>query len=116
MNQKSCKAQEGGNFMNLFVANLAKAVKSKDLKTAFEHFGAVTSARVVIHKPSGQSKGYGFVEMPDDREAEAAMQALNGHLLKGKAIVIKEALPRSKKQKDGDGKADHNKPDDLRIW
>ena len=69
--------------MNIFVGNLATGVTEDDLRQAFEGFGKVASARIIKDKFSGQSRGFGFVEMPELAEAKAALEAMNGKDLKG---------------------------------
>ena len=81
--------------MNIYVGNLDWAVSEEDLKTAFEEFGQVTSAKIITDRYSGKSRGFGFVEMSDDAEAKAAIAALNSKDLKGRAIKVNEAKPRS---------------------
>jgi len=81
--------------MKLYVGNLSYEVTDADLRDAFSAHGQVTSAEVVKDKYSGQSKGFGFVEMPSQQEANAAMQALNGNDLKGRSINVNEARPRT---------------------
>jgi RNA recognition motif-containing protein len=80
--------------MNIYVGNLDWGVTEDDLKTAFEEFGTVESAKVITDRYSGKSRGFGFVEMPDDAEAKAAIEALNSKDLKGRAIKVNEAKPR----------------------
>lgn len=84
--------------MNLFVAKLSSATTGKDLEELFSQFGEVVSSKVIFDKETGNSKGYGFVEMLDDEEAKAAIAALNDAELDGKKIVVKEALPRAENQ------------------
>ena len=74
--------------MNIYVGNLSYKVTEEDLKEAFEAFGQVGSASVVKDRYSGESRGFGFVEMPTKAEAEAAIEGLNGKELKGKGRVI----------------------------
>ena len=81
--------------MKLYVGNLSYEVTDVDLRDAFSAHGQVTTAEVVKDKYSGQSKGFGFVEMPSQQEANAAMQALNGNDLKGRSINVNEARPRT---------------------
>lgn len=85
--------------MNIYCGNLAYAVTSDDLRQAFEAFGEVTSASVITDRDSGRSKGFGFVEMANDAEAHAAIEALNGSDMKGRPARINEARPRN----DGGG-------------
>lgn len=81
--------------MNIFVGNLSLEAKDDDLRTAFESFGEVASANIVKDKYSGFSKGFGFVEMPVKAEAMSAIKELNGGDIKGNALVVNEARPRS---------------------
>jgi RNA recognition motif-containing protein len=85
--------------MKLYVGNLSYDVTDAELRQAFSAHGQVSSADVVKDKYSGQSKGFGFVEMPSQEEANSAMQALNGTALKGRTINVNEARPRA----DGGG-------------
>lgn len=80
--------------MRIYVGNLSYQVTDEELRQAFEAFGEVTSANVIMDKFSGQSKGFGFVEMPSRTEAEAAINSLNGKELKGRAMNVNEARPR----------------------
>ena len=81
--------------MNIYVGNLAFSVTEEDLKKAFEAFGQVASANVIKDQYSNQSKGFGFVEMPETSEAQAAIAALNGKELNGRAINVNEARPKT---------------------
>ncbi|MGB5289567.1 MAG: RNA-binding protein [Ignavibacteriaceae bacterium] len=78
----------------LFVGSLPWAVNDEGLKQAFTPYGTVTSATVVTDRRSGRSKGFGFVEMENDSEAAAAIEALNGSELNGRNIVVNEAKPK----------------------
>lgn len=80
--------------MNLYVGNLPYSVTEEDLKDAFSEFGELTSVNIIKDKYSGQSKGFGFVEMPDNSDADKAIKALNGSQLKGRAIKVNQAKPR----------------------
>ncbi len=80
--------------MNIFVARLNYDTQASDLRYAFEEFGAVNSAKVITDHYTGQSKGYGFVEMPNDSEAREAISELNDEYLDGRTIVVKKAKPR----------------------
>ncbi len=80
--------------MNIYVGNLAYSVTEDDLREAFSQFGSVQSVNVISDKFSGQSKGFGFVEMSDNSEAEAAIQGLNGTALGGRSMKINQAKPR----------------------
>jgi RNA recognition motif-containing protein len=81
--------------LNIYVGNLSYQVSDEDLRAAFETFGEVSSATVIKDKFSGQSKGFGFVEMPRQADAEAAIKALNGTDLKGRNLTVNMARPRS---------------------
>lgn len=80
--------------MNIFVAKLNYSTSEAELKRAFEQFGEVASAKIVNDRDTGRSKGFGFVEMPNEAEGKAAIQGLNETELKGRTIVVKEAMPR----------------------
>ncbi|OPY62944.1 MAG: RNA recognition motif [Syntrophorhabdaceae bacterium PtaU1.Bin034] len=89
--------------MNIYVGNLAYSVTDEDLKNAFEGFGQVASASVIRDQYSKQSKGFGFVEMPDTSEARAAIAALHGKELNGRTLTVNEARPRADKGRGGFG-------------
>jgi RNA recognition motif-containing protein len=78
----------------LYVGNLAYSVRDDSLQEAFAQFGSVTSAKVMMDRDTGRSKGFGFVEMGSDAEAQAAINGMNGQALEGRAIVVNEARPR----------------------
>jgi RNA recognition motif-containing protein len=83
--------------MRIFVAKLPDSVNGAVLESIFARFGEVDFARVVYDKHTGESKHYGFVEMPEDKEAQAAIEALDGKEMEGKELVVKEAEPPTKK-------------------
>lgn len=88
--------------MNLFVGSLAPDVTDDDLRAAFEPFGKVESAVVIIDRNTGRSRGFGFVEMPNGVEARKAVEVLSGrHLIKGRVIMINEARPREGSRRRG---------------
>lgn len=89
--------------MNIYVGNLAWAVGDDDLKQAFAPHGEVTSATVIKDKFTGQSRGFGFVEMPNNAEGQAAITALDGQDLKGRAIKVNEARPVERREGGGGG-------------
>ena len=78
--------------------NLYLAVTEDDLRQAFETFGQVTSAKIIKDRYTGNSRGFGFVEMPDHQEAKSALSGLNGKDLKGRALKVNEARPRYDRQ------------------
>ncbi len=81
--------------MNIYVGNLSYEITEEDLKQAFEGFGQVESVNIIKDRYSGESRGFGFVEMPDKAEAESAIEGLNGKELKGRTLNVNEARPRS---------------------
>ncbi|PIQ08320.1 MAG: RNA-binding protein [Ignavibacteriales bacterium CG18_big_fil_WC_8_21_14_2_50_31_20] len=87
--------------MNIFIGNLSGEVTEADLRAAFEPFGKIDSAVLIKDKYSGQSKGFAFVEMPSKTEAEAAIEGLNGTPLKGKALTVNEARPKTENRSGG---------------
>ena len=78
----------------IYVGNLAYGVSSSDLQQLFEEFGTVQSAQVIMDRDTGRSKGFGFVEMGSDQEAQAAIAALSGKDMNGRALTVNEAKPR----------------------
>ena len=80
--------------MNIYVGNLSYSMTDDDLRALFSEFGEVTSANVIMDKFSGQSKGFGFVEMPQQEDAEAAIKALNDQDVKGRRIKVNQARPK----------------------
>ena len=83
--------------MNIFVAKINFKTKKEDLEAAFANYGQVTSCKIVRDKETGRSKGYGFIEMPDDAEASKAIDSLNEKELDGRIIVVKQANPKTSK-------------------
>ncbi len=81
--------------MNIYVGNLSFDVSEQDLRQAFEGFGQVTSANIINDKFTGQSKGFGFVEMSAKEQAQAAIAGMNGKEIKGRALNVNEARPRN---------------------
>ena len=80
--------------MNIYVGNLAYGVTDDELREAFAAFGEVSRASVIMDRETGRSKGFGFVEMPDDAAAESAIKALNDQPIGGRAVRVNEARPR----------------------
>jgi RNA recognition motif-containing protein len=78
----------------IYVGNLAYSVRDESLQQAFCEFGTVTSAKVMMDRDTGRSKGFGFVEMGSDAEAQAAIRGMNGQSIDGRALVVNEARPR----------------------
>ena len=81
--------------MKIYVGNLSYEVTEEDLRLTFEQFGQVESATIIKDRDSGQSKGFGFVEMPSKAEGQSAIDDLNGKELKGRTLNVNEARPRA---------------------
>ena len=80
--------------MNIYVGNLSRDAVDEDLRRAFEVFGQVASVNLIMKKSTGESRGFGFVEMPVEAEARAAIDGLNGKELKERPLTVNEARPR----------------------
>lgn len=89
--------------MNLYVGNLAYSMRDDDLQDLFAAHGDVDSARVIMDRASGRSKGFGFVEMSDEEAAKAAIEALNGTEIEGRNVVVNEARPREDRRDNRGG-------------
>jgi RNA recognition motif-containing protein len=87
----------------LYVGNLAYGVGDGDLQQLFEAFGTVQSAQVIMDRDTGRSKGFGFVEMGSDQEAQAAITGLNGKEVEGRALTVNEARPKTEGGRGGGG-------------
>jgi RNA recognition motif-containing protein len=89
--------------MNIYVGNLPYSASEEDLEQAFSAYGQVASVSIIKDRMTGQSKGFGFVEMPVAAEAQQAIAGLNGKELKGRTIVVNEARPRPERDSRGGG-------------
>jgi RNA recognition motif-containing protein len=87
--------------MNIYVGNLSTTVSENDLREAFQAFGEVARAAVIKDKFSGESRGFGFIEMPNKGEADKAISMMNGRDLKGRAAKVNEAKPRTDSPRTG---------------
>ena len=87
--------------MNLYVGNLPYRITEDQLRSAFEEFGSVASCSIITDRATGQSKGFGFLEMPENREAEEAIHQMNGRDLMGRKINVNEARPRESRGPGG---------------
>jgi RNA recognition motif-containing protein len=87
----------------LYVGNLSYETTDSDLQNLFEPHGAVRSAQVIMDRETGRSKGFGFVEMGSDQEAQVAISALNGQEVTGRALKVNEARPREERSSRGNG-------------
>jgi RNA recognition motif-containing protein len=90
--------------MNIYVGNLSEDVTDEDLRAAFEAFGQVESANVIKDKYSGESRGFGFVEMAGKSEAQKAIDEMNGKDLKGRTVTVNEARPKRDRGSGGGGR------------
>ena len=89
--------------MNIYVGNLSQEATEEDLRKAFEAFGQVTSVKIITDKYTGDPRGFGFVEMPNSREAQSAISGLDGKDLKGRTLKVNEARPRRDDRRGGFG-------------
>jgi RNA recognition motif-containing protein len=89
--------------MNIYVSNLGFNVQDEDLKSFFTPYGEVTSAKIINDRETGRSRGFGFVEMPDDAAAKKAIAELDGGDVEGRAIKVMEAKPKEDKPRGGGG-------------
>jgi len=94
---------KGEMSMNIYVGNLSRDLTEAELKETFEAFGTVNSASIIKDRYTGESRGFGFVEMPNQEEAQAAINGLNGKNLKGRTATVNEARPRQDKPRSGFG-------------
>lgn len=90
--------------MNIYVGNIAYNMSDDELRAVFENFGHVDSARIITDRDTGRSKGFGFVEMPDDDQAAEALEALNGSEIMGRALTVNEARPKKPRNDYGGGR------------
>ena len=85
--------------MNIYAGSLSFRIREDELKETFEEFGEVTSARIITDKYSGKSKGFGFVEMPNEAEARKAIEELNGKEISGRKIIVNESIERERTER-----------------
>ena len=91
--------------MKIYVGNLSFQTRDEELRAAFTPFGEVTEATVIVDRYTDRSRGFGFIEMPDQGSAEAAIQALNGEQLDGRALTVNQARPREDRARPAPGGA-----------
>jgi len=84
--------------VNIYVGNFAFSMTDHDLRQLFEPYGAVDTITIITDRDTGRSRGFGFVEMPDSREAQSAIQGLNGKALGGRTLSVSEAKPRASRR------------------
>lgn len=89
--------------MNIYVGNISRELTDNDIRKAFEEFGEVASVNIIKDRLTGQSKGFGFVEMPNKEQAENAIKSLDGQRMNGRAINVAEARPRTENRRQERG-------------
>jgi len=89
--------------MNIYVGNLLRQTNEDDLRQAFEAYGQVTSAKIISDRETGDSRGFGFVEMPNNQEARSALSGLDGKDLQGRTLKVNEARPRNARRNEFGG-------------
>ena len=87
--------------MNIYVSNIAFNASTQDLRQLFESYGAVDKVNIITDRDTGQSRGFGFVEMPDSAAAKAAIQGVQGKVLAGRTLTVDEARPREPRREPG---------------
>jgi ribosomal protein S21 len=97
--------------MNIYVGNLSGEMTEEELRQTFEAFGEVSSAKIISDKFTGESKGFGFVEMPNKDEGDKAVEGLNGKDLKGQSLTVNEARPRREERRGGGGRRFASNPE-----
>ena len=100
---KFINAKEILNFMNIYVGNLSYNTTEDELRTLFTEFGNVDSAKLIMDRDSGQSKGFGFIEMSDNSGGQQAIEGLNGRDINGRALTVNKAKPREERPHGGGG-------------
>ena len=84
--------------MNIYIGNLPYTITEDALKQAFEEFGEVSSVKIIIDRITGKSKGFGFVDMPNDAEAEQAIAGINGKEFDGRTVIVNQARPQERRE------------------
>lgn len=107
---------KGRKKVNIYVGNLSRDVTEEDLQEAFGAFGQVASVNIIKDKFSGESRGFGFVEMPEQAEAQAAIADLNGKDLKGRTLNVNEARPRTEGRRDRGDRGGGGRGGGRRSW
>ncbi len=102
--------------MDIYVGNLPYAATDADLQGLFEQYGEVKAARVVVDRATGRAKGFGFVEMPDQAQAEAAIAATNGQDFMGRALRVNESQPKPREERRGGFGGGYGAPRGGRRW
>ena len=102
--------------MNIYVGNLSYEATQDDLRQAFEAHGEVSSVSIIMDKMTGRSRGFGFVEMPDNGAGQAAIGALNLQEVRGRAMTVNEARPKSESSNRGGGRGSYSGGGRGRSW
>ena len=95
--------------MNIFVAGLSYQINDADLKELFEEYGTISSAKIITDRDTGRSKGFGFVEMEDEAEAQRAIEELNDAEYDGRTLAVSVARPRTERPQGGGGGGGYNR-------
>src|SRR6516165_4587858 len=102
--------------MNIYVSNLGFSVQDEDLKEYFEEYGQVTSAKVITDKFTRRSRGFGFVEMPDNNDAEKAIKELHGAVVEGRTISVTVAKPREERSNNNNNRRSYSNSNSNNRW
>ena len=102
--------------MNIYVSNLGFSVQDEDLKEYFEEYGQVTSAKVITDKFTRRSRGFGFVEMPDNNAAEKAIKELDGAVVEGRTISVTVAKPREERSNNSNNRRSYSNSNSNNRW
>ncbi|MBI3744653.1 MAG: RNA-binding protein [Chloroflexi bacterium] len=102
--------------MKIYVGNLSYEASDEDLRAAFASFGEVASAQVIMDRDTGRSRGFGFVEMPNDTQGQAAIDGMNGKPVKGRNVTVNQARPRSEAPRGGGGGGPRRDRDSGSRW
>ncbi|MDB5229327.1 MAG: RNA-binding protein [Chitinophagaceae bacterium] len=102
--------------MNIYVSNLSFNVQDEDLREFFAEYGEVSSAKIITDKFTNKSRGFGFVEMPDDEAAQKAITELNGGVVEGRAINVTVAKPKEERSNGGNNKRSFSNNNNSNRW
>jgi RNA recognition motif-containing protein len=107
LSKQTARLRAGENQMNIYVGNISRESTENEVRQAFEEYGEVTSVNIIKDKFTGNSKGFGFVEMPNKEEAENAIKNLDGHRLNGRVLNVAEARPRTERRENRGGRKNY---------
>ena len=102
-------AKENFSFMNIYVGNLSYNTTEDELRQLFAEFGSVDSAKLIMDRDSGQSKGFGFIEMSDNSGGQQAIEGLNGRDINGRALTVNKAKPKEDRPRGGGGRGGYSR-------